>query len=272
MKKSFIVLLSALFVFSLAGCSGMPTGPHDSQALVDKARNVQKKINSYAVTTTTTMDVSSADKENKTTATTVVRVQKDPYKVHMTRKVVSDQDPSKAQMMDVYMTKNAVYMKSPQGQTQWKKVSSKPSKELESMIEASSGELKLELKKLDQYTNSLAISENDNNYVTSFTGKGKEFKDFAGELAQSQLPQSEELTKYLNNIVENHINYYYSFNNETYYPNEMELIMNMTVKNTNQVSGNINVAFHTKAKFSEFNKVKLSMPGMKKGDMSDMMK
>lgn len=266
MKKIFIASLSALFLFAMAGCSGMPTGPHNSQALVDKAQGELKKIHSYAVTTTAVMDVSSADKEHKTIATTVVRVQKNPYRVHMTRKVVNDKEPAKSQMLDVYMTKNAVYMKSPQGQTGWKKVSGKQSKSLNNLLEANSGDLKWELKKLDQNSDSLALSDNREEYLASYTGKGKVFINYATGLAKAQMPNSEALRHYLNNIVENHVDYYYSFDKEKYRPHEMELVMDMTVKNTNQVSANINVSYQSKAKFSEFNKVKVAMPGNMKQD------
>ncbi len=261
MKKIFIASLSALFIFALAGCSGMPTGPRNSQALVDKAQSSLKKIDSYSVTTTATMDVTSAHEKHKTTATTVVNVQKKPYMVHMTRKVVNDKDPSKAQMMDVYMTKQAVYMKSAQGQTSWKKVSSKESKSLNDLLEANSGDLDLELKKVDQYTNSLAVSNNGDNYLASFTGKGKEFNNFTDELAKSQLPQSNELRTYLSNVNENHVEYYYSFDNKKYRPQNMELIMDMTVKNPDHVSDNLNVTYHSTSKFSKYNNVSVNMPG-----------
>lgn len=267
MKKSLLILFSALFVFAMAGCTKLPAGPADSSVLLNQAHGAEKALHSYTVTTTTTMDVTGKNKKGTTKATTVMHVQKAPFVAHMTRnlKTASGQ----TQMMDAYITKNAVYVKGPKNPNKWMKMNNGPTGNLQVIFESGSGDLKKELNKVDEFTNSLALTQDSKNYLASYTGKGKEFYSFAYNIAESQLPASTELKQYINNVKENNIYYYYSFNKEKYFPNQMELQMSMQVGDPQNPSDTLAVDFHTVGNFSDFNKVKVTIPSnVKSGAMS----
>ncbi|MFC7393120.1 DUF6612 family protein [Scopulibacillus cellulosilyticus] len=270
MKKIFSLVAGLVLIIALSACSASTSsnaGPKNANDLLEKAQKASQNIKSFKANTATDLAVSEKGQKVSTTSKGTINFQKEPLVMYSNQKATDKGQPVN---MELYMTKDKIYLKDPTGK-QWVKLDNPQSKELQNLTNSQSTDLKGQLKNLKGYSKDFNLEEKDNAYVLKFNGKGKDFQKFVNKMMDKQLANVDEQTKQaLKNVKYNSASFTYSFDKKKFTPKTMNMKMDMTVTNPDDTSDKAKMKMNMRADYSQFNKVKVSVPSDVKNNAKDL--
>ena len=173
-KKYILIITMALLTLTLSACSKV-TPEQALNKVAEASKNIKNTEFSVIVSTEST----SGDKTRKIEAKITGAVINEPLAIHANTEIKS----TRTTLLDMYIKDNVLYAKN-DGREPWLKTSdSKFLSRFESYKQITNSEKAMEFYKKN--TKDFKMTEENGNYVLTYSGNGDQFKDLMNSLIES---------------------------------------------------------------------------------------
>ena len=173
-KKYILIITMALLTITLSACSKV-TPEQALNKVAEASKNIKNTEFSVIVSTEST----SGDKTRKIEAKITGAVINEPLAIHANTEIKS----TRTTLLDMYIKDNVLYAKN-DGREPWLKTSdSKFLSRFESYKQITNSEKAMEFYKKN--TKDFKMTEENGNYVLTYSGNGDQFKDLMNSLIES---------------------------------------------------------------------------------------
>ncbi len=257
--KKFITMAacSLALLVALVGCSAEEKSLQD---IYNNAIEASNELNSYHMDMNMDMDMSMPGLPGqKTTIKSQSDIVTEPMAMHQTMEMMG-------QNIEMYYTKEGMYMQQP-GTDQWMKAPKEMMDQLTQMSQAQQkpGE---QLKQLKKYVEEFNLEEKENSYVLSVSSSEGKMKGFVKEMLEQNLPENTMNEDILKGITIKKLDYTFTVSKENYYPEALDLNMNLEIDQNGETS---TIKQHIEATYSKYNEIEeITVPEKVKKNAKEM--
>ncbi|RWZ54850.1 hypothetical protein EQV77_12030 [Halobacillus fulvus] len=253
MKKHMLLLLSTLAILLFAtACSSSEAEKLDD--IYQKAAEASEELKSFAMTIDSEQIIEmtgaeSTDEANPFTGgmpiqTTIEsEMQTDPVAFYQTIEMMG-------QTMEQYYTPEGLYMTSPL-EDGWMKAP----KEFVDQLNTMSAQQQTPADQLDMlkdYVDEFSLETEGSNYILTFTSEGENVQNLIEDSLKETMPEGQMPADIMESMTVNKVDYQFVIDQETYYPQTMDVEMDFTV-DENGEQMNIKQSLH--GEYSRFNEI-----------------
>ncbi|MFC7393121.1 DUF6612 family protein [Scopulibacillus cellulosilyticus] len=267
MKKFLSLITGMILVIALSACS---FGPKNANDVLEKAEKASKNIKSFKAYTVTDVNITEQGQGVSMRTKGYMNFQKNPVALYTNQTVESGSSIN----IQMYMTKDKIYIKNPSDPEMWLKIDNPDSEEFQQLAESQSQstDIKSQLKSLKSHAKHFDFIEKNDAYVLKFNGSGKDFADFLNKMTEEQMANMDEQSQQiLKNAKYNHVSFTYSFDKEKLTPKTMDMKADMTITNPGNSMEEARMKMNIKVKYSKFNNVKVSVPDKVKNNAQEIL-
>ncbi|MBM7643993.1 hypothetical protein JOD45_000184 [Scopulibacillus daqui] len=253
MKKFLCLFLGMILAVALSACS---FGPKNASEVLEKAEKASKDIQSFKENSVSEMKTTEQGQSVVLRTEGSSEIQKKPLAAYINQTVESGRSVN----IKMYMTKDSIYLKSPEEPDMWLKMNHSDNQQL-----AGSNPQSLDiqglLKSLKSQSKHFDLIEKDHVYVLKFNGNGQDFAEFLNKMTRDQMAGIGNQSKAaLENAEYHHVSLTYSFDKEKFTPKAMNLKLDMTIADPEHSMEKTDLNMNLKVNYSQINKVKVSVP------------
>ncbi|MBS4191789.1 hypothetical protein KHA94_16490 [Bacillus sp. FJAT-49705] len=276
MKKTLSILTGFFLIFMLAACNqtAQPVnepakndGKTEKQSeltleeVFKKSTEASSNLKSFSVKMDMEQDMSSDQEElnMKTQSVIDMKVVTEPMAFHQKMNMKLDGESYETES---YFSEDGMFFYEPTGQ-QWMKFTQDMTDaflQMSGQQQANPGE---ELQKLQKFADDFTFEQDSKNYILKLNASGEKFSEFIKEMATKALPpelagDEEALNEVLKNMKINKVNYEFLINKETFYPDAVNVNMEMEMTAEGQT---MVMKQKVNGQYSDHNKVdKITVP------------
>ena len=224
-----------LFAFAtiLTACAGESQSQQLSlQELMNKSIEASNELKSFSATMEMTQKITSNVEEGpmNVTATINMDVITEPLSMYQTMKM---NIPGTDQLLETesYLTDDGFFMYD-QTTDKWLKFPDEMYDQIMSLSNAQTDPAK-ELERLQEYVDEFTMTEDESSYILNVKASGEEMTQFMKETIKENFPEIGSNVNTLDQMSINELDYEFSIDKETYFPNKIKVNMDfeMTVEN-----------------------------------------
>lgn len=258
MKKTFFILLSGIIVTLLmSACSS--TEGEKLQEIYSKSAEASENLESFAMSISSEQIIKmEGDSSEEASAfptgmpiTTTIdsKIQTEPMAFHQTINTMG-------QTIEQYFTQDGLYMTMP-AKDGWFKAPEKLVEQLNTMS-AQQQTPAQQLKTLKEYVDEFELTTEGSNYILTFSSSGESVQNLIEESMKQTMPEGILPEQLLKGMSVNKVDYRFAIDQESYYPQSVDVEMNFTIEENDQKT-TIKQSMH--GVYSQFNEVgKVTVP------------
>ncbi|TCP30029.1 hypothetical protein EV207_107125 [Scopulibacillus darangshiensis] len=252
------MVIGAVLLIALTACGA--SGPKNASEVLEKAQKASQDLKSFNADTTTNMDMEVQGQKIHTSTIGSVDYQKEPLLIYTKQKTSNPKNAGQTMNIDMYMTKDNLYMQSPMKPGEWVKLDNPQSAMLDKLTKGNAADIEKQLKSLKGFAKDFKLEEKDKNYVLTYKGKGADFDKFVKKMVKDQMPNMDQFKEAMKNVKYDNVSFTYTFDKEKFLPQEMKMTMNMTVTNPNDETQKMKMKVKSSSEYKDFNNVKVTIP------------
>ncbi|MGX7112186.1 DUF6612 family protein [Gemella cuniculi] len=244
MKKSILIITTLLLTIALSACGNKSITAEEA---LTKSTEASKNMKSTEFTSNSVTEMISGEQTRKIETKLSGSLIIEPLAMHTTTEL---KNQNQTQNVEMYLKDGAAYIKAT-GQNQWiKNTSATITAQFENMKKlASSDEILNFYKKVAK---DFKITEENGNYVLTYSGSGEQFKDLISAVLKSS-GSGAQANSILNNVEFKNVSIKYVVKKNDFTPISNETTMELTAKNSsnNTMKMTQNITYSNVNKVSE---------------------
>lgn len=225
MRKWLLVALSACVLLVTAACGAGDDG-QKAQEVFEKSIQAMEGVNSFNMDMNMKQEIPFGEEVIKTDTKMSGDVVIEPMTMHQKMNMSAGDEESME--MEMYITEDSIYVWEAMSET-WMKMPEELFGEMMALEDMQTNPTD-ELEKLKEYVDEFTYKEEGNNYILSLSASGDKFKELIKDtLAEFAGDDDASLNEMMDMVEINKINYELKIDKKTYYQNELNMNMDLTI-------------------------------------------